>query len=104
MVFALLQVNTNGLLSFGQAINLQPQPFPISTDQLIIAPFWSNVDTRARGTVHYRTSSNTTQLEKATFVIQAAFPRDLRDFVPTSLVIVTWDDVGYYSHGNDLVS
>ncbi len=94
----------NGLLSFEQPITFNPRPFPISSNELIIAPFWSDIDTRARGMVYYRVTNTSTQIDKAALVIQAAFPDDYHDFVPTCLVIVTWDDVGYYNRGSDLVS
>ena len=73
----------------------------------MIAPFWADVDTRGSGTppagvakedvgkVWYREEFSSELLEKAGQEIREAFI-DASDFVPTSLFIATWRNVGYY--------
>jgi len=63
-------INTNGNISFDQPFSTgTPVGMPFSNFQ-IIAPFWSDVDTRSRGGVFYK-------------------------LLPNAL-IVSWEDVGYY--------
>jgi len=54
----LLQVNSNGLLSFGASIHNEytPRPLPISRlTTPFIAPYWADVDTTANnGRIYYR--------------------------------------------------
>lgn len=74
-------INNNGNISFGSAyFQYSPSGFP-STDYVMIAPFWGDVDTRLsggeeRGAVYYR-------LE------------------PHRMVVI-WNNVGYYSYNGDL--
>ena len=98
-----VQVSTKGILSFGQPITSAPQPLS-DVSGPIIAPFWSDVDTRGRGTVYYRISNDQMLLDRVAANIQATFPDSFSGFYPTSVLVVTWDDVGYYSNGSDLVS
>ena len=62
------------------------------------------MDTRPAdgGTVWYRETSNSLLLSRFRDEIHAAFPNQ-REFIPTSLFIVTWDHVGYYRHKTDKV-
>ncbi|XP_067009862.1 nidogen isoform X2 [Anabrus simplex] len=92
-------VNTNGLLSFLTDIpvffNIQ---FPL--DYPVIAPLYTNVDTRERGTVYYRETQDPQLLDRAAINIRDAFSAG-QDFTPKSLFIATWDDVGYFDRGSD---
>lgn len=62
------------------------------------------MDTRPAdgGTVWYRETSNSLLLSRFRDEIRAAFPNQ-REFIPTSLFIVTWDHVGYYRQNTDKV-
>ena len=102
--FLYTQVNTNGLISFvSEATFDPPQPFPPNNDSALIAPFWSEVDTRGTGNVFYRQTTNDTELlSKAAYEIQEAFA-EFHEFAPTMLFIATWDGVGYYNSQTDLV-
>jgi len=77
--FSTFFVNNNGNLTFvnprGQ---FTPSPFPI-TNQPMIAPYWGDVDTRGTGAVY------------------VASPNE-------STVVVTWDRVGYFSFGTNLLN
>jgi len=71
-------INNNGNVTFGSGVSgYTPSPFPVSA-QPMIAPFWGDVDTRCAtcGAV-YVASGQTTS--------------------PNDTVVVTWNDVGYYS-------
>ncbi|MFO0628035.1 MAG: nidogen-like domain-containing protein [Polyangiales bacterium] len=73
-------VNTNGNISFGQALSAYtPSPFPSST-QPIIAPWWADVDTRGGG----RPARN-----------------NICWALDSGRLVVTWDRVGYYASHDD---
>jgi len=74
----------------------------MGTDK-IIAPYWADVDTRGTGQVFYRQTTDSSLLARATSEIKAAFPRS-QNVTITDLLIVTWDNVGYYYQKNDKVS
>lgn len=96
-------MNTNGLISVHQReTRFAPRPFP--TNNIIIAPFWGDADTRGgtAGTVSYGTTRNSNTLARAAEQIRAVFPEHT-SFSPTYLFIVTWDGVGYYNRKIDLV-
>nr|CAD7429102.1 unnamed protein product [Timema monikensis] len=94
-------VNSNGLLSFLTEIpsffNIQ---FPL--DYPVIAPLYTNVDTRGSGTVYYRETQDPSLLERASDAVRESFS-SAADFTATSLFIATWDNVGYYNRGSDKV-
>ncbi|KAJ8922644.1 hypothetical protein NQ315_007676 [Exocentrus adspersus] len=100
--FETIYVNSNGLLSFQteipQFINIQ---FPL--DYPIIAPFYSNVDTRRAGRISYFETEDPVLLQRATEGVHEAFINSA-DFQATSLFIVTWEGVGYYKEGEDKVN
>lgn len=67
-------INNNGNISFGGLFTSStPFDFPI-TGFKVIAPFWSDVDTRARGGVYYKVLPNA--------------------------LIVNWDNVGHFDQNN----
>ena len=72
-----------------------------STEQ-IIAPYWADVDTSGTGQIFYRQSTDPHLIARATSEIQAAFPAS-ENVTIESLVIVTWDKVGYYDSNTDKV-
>ena len=49
-----LQVNTNGMLSFGTNIDLYRSDMVLPIGLPVIAPFLADVDTRLSGDVYYR--------------------------------------------------
>ncbi|XP_019857184.1 PREDICTED: uncharacterized protein LOC100638611 isoform X7 [Amphimedon queenslandica] len=93
-------INNNGLLSFNEAVSaFTSQPFPLP--QTLIAPFWADVDTRSgAGTVYYRETSTSAIVNKVARDVLLAFPGQ-PSFTATSVVIVTWYRVGYYSRQSD---
>ena len=68
----------------------------------MIAPYWADVDTAGIGQIHYRQTTNSTLLARATNEIRMAFPTSQNVNV-TNLLIVTWDSVGYYLSHTDKV-
>ena len=77
-----------------------PRPFP--TFDTLIAPFWSDVDTRDStsigtdaGTITYGTITESSALAMAATQIRRAFPAH-STFTPTYLYITTWEDVAYF--------
>ncbi|CAH1124061.1 unnamed protein product [Ceutorhynchus assimilis] len=97
-----IYVNSNGFLSFQTEIphfiNIE---FPL--DYPIIAPFYSNVDTREVGTISYHETQDPSMLERATENVHENFI-DSAEFQATSLFIVTWHDVGYFDRKADKVN
>ncbi len=95
-------MNTNGVLSFDAPVpDYSPDPFPISNSTLI-APFWADIDTNGTGQISYRRTNDSDLLEQVKQEIQKDF-EDSRSFVPTTLLIATWDNVGYFVNGTDKV-
>ena len=79
--FSQFFVNNNGNITFNTALSgYTPSPFPV-TRQPMIAPWWADVDTRATGAgIANRVWVNSPN---------------------ASTVVVTWDQVGYYSGNAD---
>ena len=97
-----MQVNNNGLLSFLQGVSLfTPEPFPLSGNQRVIAPYWADVDTRGTGTVWFRITTNSSLLARARDEIAAFLNQE--EFSPAYLFIATWDHVGYFLRHTDRV-
>ena len=95
-------MNTNGLLSFGM-----PQPSYLSSslplaDLPLVAPFLGDVDTRGSGEVFFRQTNNQSLLASVGTQIQMSFMDSLQ-FLPTSVFIATWSNVGYYDMHTELV-
>ena len=101
-----MQVSVNGAIFFGQNTDTDYVPnqngFPLDGGRRFVAPFWADVDTRASGNVWYRVSTSQSLLDRASMQIRAAFPLEPQ-FTPTELVVVTWEDVGYFDSKSDKV-
>ena len=78
-----------------------PTSLPINQHKFI-APYWADFDLRATGNVFYRQTRDPDLLARATNEIRAAFPM-YEDVIVYNLLIVTWDDVGYYYYGANKV-
>ena len=87
----MLQVNTNGVVSFRSPFfQLFPLPFPLFTNDILIAPFWDVIDTSQGGQVLFRQTNDEDLLTEVGTAINDTF---MVDFSPISLLIVTWDSV-----------
>ena len=83
-------------------------PFPINSNSLpgaigtIVAPFMADVDNSiGDGRVWYRMTSDAALLLRAKSDIPVALSGE--NFNPKSLLIATWDKVGYYQQHIDKV-
>lgn len=91
------------MVSFGAPFSTyitEPFPFPGAPT---LSPFWGDVDTRGTGQVWYQQTANSTLLSMARDDVLAIYPT-FTFFNPINLLIATWDHVGYFSMGTDLVS
>ena len=96
------QVGDNGIISLESTYNPNtPSSFPLNF-RYIIAPYWADVDLRGAGQVYYRQTTDPALLRRAANQIQAAFPTSQNQTI-RSLLIVTWDSVGYYNSNTDKV-
>ncbi|KAJ8969010.1 hypothetical protein NQ317_007371 [Molorchus minor] len=97
--FESIYVNSNGFLSFQTEIpHFINREFPL--DYPIIAPFYSNVDTRNAGSISFYETDNSVLLERATENVHEAFI-NAANFQATNLFIVTWNGVGYFKRSSD---
>ncbi|MBF2057618.1 MAG: hypothetical protein IGQ45_10465 [Cyanobacterium sp. T60_A2020_053] len=80
-VYNELFINNNGNISFNSSLgSYTPEQFPIAS-QPIIAPYWADVDTR----------------NEESGLVYLGFPNE-------DTVVVTWDNVGYFSSNVDLTN
>lgn len=112
-----MQINTNGILSFGApSSEFSSSSFPLNSRDArrgltfnVIAPFWGDVDTTVEGSgrIWFRQTSSIEQLSQAKESILAHsllyLDTDLSNFHPSLMVVVTWDHVGYYRSRFDKV-
>ncbi|XP_072171933.1 uncharacterized protein [Diadema setosum] len=93
-----LYVNTNGLISFGEAITTYtPVQFHQGIDQSYIAPFWSDVNTNIAGTVSYRQKTRTSREDPIFQEADRIVCKTLQlHFDSTWLLIATWHEVAYF--------
>ena len=68
----------------------------------MIAPFWADIDFSKTGNVFYRQTTDPDLLARATNEIKLAFPTSSKAKIK-NLLIVTWDEVGYYYQHIDKV-
>lgn len=95
-------MNSNGVISFQTEIpNFFNIEFPL--DYAVIAPFYTNVDTRATGKISYYETNNNALLRRATENVRDYFSSE-ESFHATSLFIVTWYGVGYFKNGSDKIN
>ena len=88
-------MNNNGYISFGvESLEILPPPFPM-IPLALIAPFWADADTRCGGLVYYRETTANSILAKVANDVQSSLSL-LNDFYPSSVVIATWHQVGYF--------
>ena len=82
IVLFLLQVNNNGPISFGASMTgFTPRPLLVPGSPPFIVPFWVDVDTRTEngGFVHYRMSTDTALLLRASNEISSLFSQRRRN-------------------------
>ncbi|NXW52572.1 TECTA protein, partial [Nyctiprogne leucopyga] len=95
LTWCLLQVNNNGVLSFGTPVKqYTPDPFPLADGRPFVAPYWADVDNVRGGEVFYRETTDPTLLELITKNINQYFPTIT--YTATWAFVATWDHVAYY--------
>nr|XP_022329841.1 sushi, nidogen and EGF-like domain-containing protein 1 [Crassostrea virginica] len=89
-------VNNNGDVTFDAPLSqFTSQAFPISGSHKIIAPFWTDIDTRQGGYLYYRTTTQSAILQRGTNKIRSLFP-NIFHFSASWMMVVTWEDVAAY--------
>ena len=91
-----LQVNSNGVLSFGVPFSdFGPEPFPLDDEQpdVLIALYWHDHDVNVAGQIFYRFSEEQALLSEVGTNISTAFGVI---FSPSLLFVATWDMVSRY--------
>ncbi|CAB3388254.1 Hypothetical predicted protein [Cloeon dipterum] len=97
--YSTIYVSINGLVSFLTEIPaFYNMPFPL--EYPVIAPLYTDVDTRRGGSIFYRETNDSTLLTRASETIGYSFSNG-RGFQATSLFIASWIDVGYFEEGSD---
>ena len=71
----------------------------------MIAAFWGDVDIRAGGKIFYKEAIEAGDLTMATLLINERNERNNEpsDFEAASLMVATWQNVGYYKRRSDKV-
>jgi len=80
--------------------SFNPSPLAEIMGDPMIASFWADADLRGSGTVYYRESCNGSELLRAADLINDKYGEFSE---PTSVVVVTWDNVGYFKNHTDKV-
>lgn len=63
-------------------------PFPLVSTNIIIAPFWEDINIHNAGEIYFRSSNDTSLLREV-----GALIGDGSEFLPDTLFIATWDRV-----------
>ena len=66
----------------------------------IIAPFYADIDTRGVGQVYWRASTEPEDLSRAANLVRQYYQTE---FQPKEIVVITWDQVGYFDNMTDKV-
>ncbi len=110
-IISLLQVGNNGVFSFGEPL-LENSPAKFPTQQAstyyayIVAPFWSDIDTRLNGSVRWQVYSPDVDSEDLLI-------NRVEDFINIELgqesivdanwmLVATWVGVHPFPHGNSV--
>ena len=102
-----LQVGNKGVISFGRPWYFwSPEQFPTRSDSVrsryVVAPFWSDHDTRVNGSIFYQVHNLTNDqaslllLEKVSSFITN---QTGGNFSGQWMLVVQWDQVHPYPHG-----
>ena len=95
----ILQVNSNGVLSFEMAfLDYRSSEFPIDSSPLI-TPFWSDFNPRYGGNITYRQSNDSSLLRSVHSLLLEVDVGNLSGFYPEHVFIATWDRVPPYAGG-----
>ena len=88
--FLFCQINTNGLISFGNSFTrFNPGLFPIIF-RYLVAPFWSDVDISRTGSIRYQVYSNG---NRETEIVSQFISEENFIFTAEWMLIVEWNRV-----------
>ncbi|XP_065308786.1 nidogen-like [Dermacentor albipictus] len=97
--YSTLYVNDNGIVSFLTEVpSFFSAPFPLTYP--IMAPLYSDVDTRSAGRVFYRETQEPSLLARFEQLVGTNFAAGA-SFRARSLFVATWDGVGHYERKAD---
>ena len=97
-----MQVSTNGVVSFGYDFTDSiSRPFPLSTSDILLAPFWDDSNVEIGGQILFRLSDNQTLLYQVGYII---YDHLEYYFTPTMLFIVTWNRIPEFGGSPNIVS
>ena len=102
-----IQVSTEGVISFGEEFPYsEPAEFPTQVAntrfKYIVAPYWSNIDTRLDGQVWYEThQSGSSAVSNQVLNRVGAFITNQTgvDFTGNWMLVAMWDSVHPFPHG-----
>ncbi|XP_073795797.1 nidogen-2-like [Danio rerio] len=88
-------LNSNGFLTFTGPLSAYNSSLVSGRD--IIAPLWTQLDSRHGGTISYINTASSKVLAQVNTVVKQNFPNI--PFAATSAFVATWDSVPYYNGG-----
>ena len=95
-----IQVNTNGVLSFGRSFtDFSSNGFSFNSvlsSPPIIAPFWDDININNGGTIYYRQDSSSFVANQVQQEIYTQYP-NIGFFYPSLVFVATWDRVAAFS-------
>uniref|UniRef100_A0A3B5LPA4 NIDO domain-containing protein n=1 Tax=Xiphophorus couchianus TaxID=32473 RepID=A0A3B5LPA4_9TELE len=93
--YSQIYVNHNGDLTFVSPwSSFTPQRFPMYGTRDVIAPFWTDLDTRGNGDIYYIQYTSGSILQQVTQDINRYFPA--LNFQANWIFIATWYEVAYF--------
>ena len=93
-----MQVNTNGILSFGYAYRIWAPRLFSSSVPVVIAPFWDDVDITRFGNIYYRRVTAGTEFLKLQEIIINTF--NTTAFEIRELFVATYHKVAEFTRGD----
>ena len=99
-----IYVHEDGFLTLESPADPISFGYRLPAGHRVIAPFLADIDISISGDVFFRQSEDSSLINRAADEIQNAFPDDFRDFEPSELVIVTWNQVSRQLGSSDEVN
>ena len=98
-----LQININGLISFGSPFNslrFRPETFPIF--DYVVAPYWDDIDATRKGVVRYDVVSSSHPTLSCLLELTSDFISEEEnvEFDASWLLVARWIDVCPFLHSN----
>lgn len=111
MIVCILQVSTNGLISFGRPFYLwHPRQFPSNDPAIssanILAPYWSDNDIRNSGEISYGSFQYGDSAEGNYYLglistyVRFIYPNTSQQFEGNFVIIAYWNQVRFFPHGS----